>query len=211
MPGSRPPDLDCNPLPGSPFHYQPPVVTRGSIFPHCRIGAWSGLNGGILRWHTHIGRYCSIGYNVAIGLPNHDAALISTHAFATRAPQDKETVPAPKTPARDNQGPTVIEHDVWIGHGVMIRGTVKIGTGAILAAGAVVMEDVPPYAIIGGVPGKIIGWRFDPEFREMLLASQWWAYPHELLTTLPTNNIPKFVDALRRHGPPPEDEPWRML
>lgn len=58
---------------------------------------------------------------------------------------------------------TVIEDDVWIGHGCIIIAGVRIGRGAIVAAGAVVTKDVPPYAIVGGVPAKLIRYRFTPE------------------------------------------------
>ena len=58
---------------------------------------------------------------------------------------------------------TVIEDDVWIGHGCIIMAGVRIGRGAIVAAGAVVTKDVPPYAVVGGVPAKLIRYRFTPE------------------------------------------------
>ena len=67
-------------------------------------------------------------------------------------------------------------HDVWIGAGVKFRGGVTVGTGAIVAAGSVVTKDVPPYAIVGGVPAKLIRWRFPEAERERLLASEWWRY-----------------------------------
>jgi acetyltransferase-like isoleucine patch superfamily enzyme len=71
-------------------------------------------------------------------------------------------------------GSVTIEHDVWIGHGASICDNVTIGTGAIVAAGAVVTANVEPYSIVGGVPAKFIRKRFDAEQIEQLLASQWW-------------------------------------
>jgi acetyltransferase-like isoleucine patch superfamily enzyme len=62
---------------------------------------------------------------------------------------------------------TVIEDDVWIGHGCIIIAGVRIGRGAIVAAGAVVTKDVPPYAIVGGVPAKLIRYRFTPEQQKL--------------------------------------------
>jgi acetyltransferase-like isoleucine patch superfamily enzyme len=62
---------------------------------------------------------------------------------------------------------TVIEDDVWIGHGCIIIAGVRIGRGAVVAAGAVVTKDVPPYAIVGGVPAKLIRYRFTPEQQKL--------------------------------------------
>ena len=70
--------------------------------------------------------------------------------------------------------PPIIEDDVWIGCNATILQGVKIGTGAIVAAGAVVTKDVPPYAIVGGVPAKIIKYRFTEEQIKGLLKTEWW-------------------------------------
>lgn len=75
---------------------------------------------------------------------------------------------------RYNKQSVVIENDVWIGINAIVIGDVTISNGAIVAANAVVTKDVPPYAIVGGVPAKIIGYRFDTETINELLASKWW-------------------------------------
>jgi virginiamycin A acetyltransferase len=206
--GSLSTGFDCHPLPASPFYYQPPVVCRATTLPNVRIGAHTYINGGLVREYTHIGRYCSIGHDVALGIGNHSIRSASTHPFATKAPLDEEWVPPRKDPKRKYTEPTEIGHDVWIGHGAIVNATLKIGIGAVIAAGAVLTKDIPPYAIVAGVPANIIGWRFDEDLRQMLLASQWWAFPLEFLSTLPTNNIPKFVKAVAAAGPVPEEEPW---
>jgi len=74
----------------------------------------------------------------------------------------------------DEQTPVVIGHDVWIGARVLIIEGVTIHTGAMVLAGAVVTKDVPPYAIVGGVPAKVIGHRYDEETVRFLLRSKWW-------------------------------------
>lgn len=67
-----------------------------------------------------------------------------------------------------------IGNDVWIGSNVTLIGGVEIGTGAVVLAHAVVTKNVPPYAIVGGIPAKIQGYRFDDETIKFLLATQWW-------------------------------------
>jgi acetyltransferase-like isoleucine patch superfamily enzyme len=78
-------------------------------------------------------------------------------------------------------GDTVIGSDVWLTMRTFIRSGVTIGDGAIVAAGAVVVDDVPPYAIVGGNPAKVIRYRFTPEQIEALLEIRWWDWPDELV------------------------------
>lgn len=70
-----------------------------------------------------------------------------------------------------------IGNDVWIGTRAMILDGITIGDGAVIGAGAVVTKNVPPYAIVGGVPAKIIKYRFSQDKINELLASQWWNDP----------------------------------
>ncbi len=81
------------------------------------------------------------------------------------------------------RGDTIVGHDVWIGYKAMIIPGVKIGSGAIIAAGSVVTDDVPPYAIVGGNPARVIKMRFDDATIERLLKLEWWFWPMEKITT----------------------------
>ena len=76
-----------------------------------------------------------------------------------------------------------IGNDCWIGQSVFIAGGITINDGAVVLAGAVVVKDVPPYAIVGGVPAKIIGYRYEQEIIKDLLDSKWWNMPIGWLKT----------------------------
>lgn len=78
-----------------------------------------------------------------------------------------------------NRQQLIIGHDVWIGADVRIIKGVKIGNGAIVGTGSVVTKDVPPYAIVGGNPAKVIRYRFSPEIIAQLEQIKWWYWPLE--------------------------------
>ena len=109
-----------------------------------------------------IGNFCSIASNVAFMLSSdHAAGNISTFPFRVKYGfSDCEAL---------SKGDIVVDDDVWIGYGATILSGVHIGQGAIVAAGAVVTKDVPPYAVVGGVPAKVIKYRFPPEMIGELL------------------------------------------
>jgi carbonic anhydrase/acetyltransferase-like protein (isoleucine patch superfamily) len=74
-----------------------------------------------------------------------------------------------------------VGNDVWIGAGVNIVAAANIGNGAVIGAGAVVVGDVEPYAIVAGVPAKIIKYRFDEKLRNKLQQCEWWNWPHDII------------------------------
>ncbi len=108
-----------------------------------------------------IGNYCSIAENVNFLLAGeHNKNFISTYPYKERLL--KQNID------NNSKGDIIIDDDVWIGFGVTILSGVKIGQGAIVAAGAVVTKDIPPYAIVGGIPARIIKYRFDEEKIKLL-------------------------------------------
>ena len=153
----------------SNFHNQ---TVAGSLFVADRVkvgkGTYGTLNIDVASMPENlknltIGNFCSIGEGVKFLLNvDHPVHTISTYPFKVRY---LESVPNEAISKGDIQ----IDDDVWLGYGATILSGVHIGQGAVVAAGAVVTKDVPPYAIVGGVPAKIIKYRFEPELIESLL------------------------------------------
>lgn len=140
------------------------------------------VNARIVR--AQIGAFCSIGPDVNVGgLGNHPIKWISTHpAFYSILKQSGKTFVT--SDLFDELKPNKIGNDVWIGASALILDGISIGDGAIVAAGAVVTKDVPPYAIVGGVPAKVIRYRFSEEVIASLLEWQWWELPDVVLAKL---------------------------
>lgn len=127
-----------------------------------------------------IGNFCSIacGVKFLFNSANHTLKSLSTYPFALMYDEwnmDKKDV----AKGWDNKGDIIIGNDVWIGYNAIIMAGVKIGDGAIVAAGAVVVKDVAPYTIVGGVPAKMIRKRFSAETIAILQNLQWWNWPAE--------------------------------
>lgn len=163
------------------------------------VGAHSYMNGGgYLRDGVLIGRYCSIGRRVTIAAGGHNMGALSTSPLisgCSAAPYSAaqlEQVRGRKGPNK----PTVIESDVWIGDGAVIRPGVKLSVGTVVGANAVVVRDTDPYEIVGGVSAKTLGYRFAPQVIERLLASEWWEYDAATLNSLPTANVFQFLEEL---------------
>lgn len=151
-----------------------------------------------------VGKFASIGAFFRCHLGIHPlGANVSTHpSFFSDAP------PVPKS---FSVVPGVEEHryvkdgfvvelgcDVWVGDNVTLLDGVTVGHGAVIGAGSVVTHDVPPYAIVTGVPGKVLRYRFDAEVRQKIINTAWWDWSPGELEEYATlfSDVTMFLDAL---------------
>ncbi|WP_137701948.1 CatB-related O-acetyltransferase [Marimonas lutisalis] len=175
---------------------------------NCSVGRLSYISDfSYLASDSHVGRFCSIARFVEIGVFDHPMHFLSTHPFQyshghfTGQPEWEAIT---RVPLERPRGPQ-IGNDVWIGTKVTILRGVTVGDGSVIAAGSVVKDDVPPYAIVAGAPAKIIKYRFPPDIIDRLLASRWWNRPLEEISHLPFDNIEQALDLLEAMAPLPVD------
>lgn len=140
------------------------------------VDRYSYIGRNSLVYGADIGAFCSIGNNFTCGLGIHPTDKLSTSPmFYSTLKQNGTTLS--QTDKIDEFLPVRIGNDVFIGENVTVLSGVTIGNGAVVAAGAVVAKDVPAYAIVGGVPAKLIRYRFSPDQIAALQRIQWWNLP----------------------------------
>ena len=134
-------------------------------------------------FNTTVGKFTIIARNCVVGLGAHPTDTLSPHSiFYKRNRWKWHDDWCIDTGFRESDKPIVIGNGAWIGMRCLILDGVTIGDGAIVAAGAVVTKDVPPYAIVGGVPAKVLKYRFSQEIIDRLLEIKWWNLPDEEIT-----------------------------
>jgi virginiamycin A acetyltransferase len=130
------------------------------------------LRPGVMPQGSRVGAYCSVGTQLIVRRRDHPLDRAILHPFFYNAALG---LVATDTIAANADNPLVIGNDVWIADRVTIlSGCQNIGNGAVLAAGAVITHDVPPYAVVAGVPAKVLKMRFDAARAAALEASRWW-------------------------------------
>jgi acetyltransferase-like isoleucine patch superfamily enzyme len=125
--------------------------------------------------NAKIGKFCSIGSNVKIGIGAHPTNMVSSHPCFYSNNKGFKTF-ADKMYFTEEKGEIQIGNDVWIGSEVSVFNNIKIGNGAIVAMGSIVTKDVPDYAIVAGSPAKLIKYRFSEDKIKLLLDIKWWEF-----------------------------------
>ena len=130
--------------------------------------------------YSTIGKFCSIAANVRINALEHPVERLTMHKITYR-PNEYFRFHGLDQEFRERRRAShvTIGNDVWIGHGAVVLPGIKIGTGAVVGANAVVSKDVEPFQIVAGVPTKLIRYRFAEPVRARILESQWWDWPVE--------------------------------
>lgn len=143
----------------------------------CNIGKYTIINRGCSLVYTTIGNFSSLAGYIQLGAGRHPLNYISTSEIFYH----KNSLTNLWVKPIDFTGnlPITIGSDVWIGSQAFVMGGVKIGHGAVVGSRSVVTKDVPPYAIVAGVPAKIIKYRFSEDVIERLLEIKWWDFDDE--------------------------------
>lgn len=168
-------------------------ITDSTLGRFTEIGAGSRMNGSAIGDYSYcerlcdianadVGKFSNIASCVRIGATDHPLNRASLHHFLYRSADywDDADVDADWF-ARRKSRRTVIGHDTWIGHNAQIKPDVTVGHGAVIASGAVVTKDVPPYMIVAGLPASPMRPRIPAPVADRMIALAWWDWPHDAL------------------------------
>lgn len=175
------------------------VSRKARVYPmsklfRSQVGDYSYICPGTQLTCVEMGKYCSVATECLIGLAAHSLRGMSTSPLFTE--RDNPTGSCWTESHEENVlHPVVIGNDVWIGARVIVLGGITIGNGAVIGAGSVVTRDVPPYAVVAGVPARLIRYRFEEPIIRHLEELSWWdKSEEELKQLLPLFQQPSFSD-----------------
>lgn len=177
----------------------PVYLNRNSqIGPDVTVGKYLGMNADCYIARATIGAYCAIGARTSINPFNHPIDWLSINEFQYH-PNSFDWVPEYNDFERLSRTPDMFKratvgNDVWTGHNVNILSGVNVGDGAVIGAGSIVTKDVPPYAIVAGVPAEIKKFRFPEKTIERLLRLKWWDLELLDLSGLPFRDVEGCLD-----------------
>lgn len=172
-------------------------VGSGTLLYDSSIGKYSYMGYDCEVVNCEIGKFCSLANNVIIGGAQHPLNWVSTSpVFYNQQGGSNHHLGSLEF---DKTKRSYIGNDVWIGNRAIIMQGIRIGDGAVIGAGAVITKDVPPYAIVGGIPARIIRYRFDEQTIAELQQSQWWNLSDDMLRQYSQymNNPTEFCNILK--------------
>ena len=157
-------------------------IGRGSRLVHCHFDDYAYCDRFADIANATIGKFANIAAYVRIGATDHPMDKASLHHFHYRSSDyfDDATHDDAWFSHRRTRR-TLIGHDTWLGHGAQVRPEVTIGHGAVIAGGAIVTKDVPPYMIVAGIPAVPLRARFPAAVADRLQALAWWDWQHPRL------------------------------
>lgn len=199
------------------------ITSEGPLqgFPLLSIDSESYIDGGEIQSGANfppyegrhcilVGKSCSLATGIVFMIDlNHDYNSVI-----------QGTLPGFQLPKAEMKAPrkasVIIQNDVWVGYGVTIMAGVTLHNGCVVAAGSVVAKDVPPYAIVGGNPARIIRYRFDQEAIDGLQKIAWWDWPNEWKSQRQEDFARPVEEFVAKYLPlagecPPEDNSAEMF
>ncbi len=193
------------------FTFESPVSIspRAIIDKRSVIGKYTYIGDCKMLSPVKMGRYCSVAHDVFAVEGNHPFHELTTHPFTYTNQlfgfdkdyrdipfKEKRSAEIAAQPA-ESFFAADIGNDVWIGAKAVIIGPITIGNGAVIGAGAIVNKDVPPYAIVAGMPAKVLRYRFVPETITQLEALKWWEFSLPEIRHLEFDNIQTCISQLK--------------
>ena len=179
--------------PTAPFFHPDGQITDSTFGAYCEVGQGSRVQHSTFDDYaycdrlsdianTTVGKFANIAALTRIGPTDHPYANASLHHFLYRSALYWDDLPDDAGFMAHRQSRrTVIGPDTWLGHGAIVKPEVTIGAGSIIAAGAVVTRDVPPYMIMAGIPATPLRARFTAAVADRMQALAWWDWPHDRL------------------------------
>lgn len=146
---------------------------------------------------TSVGSFCSIGPDVTLGHGRHPINFLSSSPYFYFDALGFKSKDMPGHEEYWEVEPITIGNDVWIGDGAFIKNGLRIGDGAVIGARSVVTKDVPPYAIVAGVPARVLRYRFDEKTISELLQLKWWDLDDDVIRQIPYEDVERALAFLR--------------